>query len=326
MEKHEYRNNQRMGPRRGLGAGGEKAKDLVGTWKKLLVFCRKYFVPMIIALLCAAVGTVLTLMGPGKLSDMTDTVTTGIKPDTERLTEIAGASAQSMAAGSVAPMTVDGVTISVEDQLALLELLSSADMEAGGEEAGLAVIEQLPASIYKLVGPSVDIDNIFRIAIVLVVMYAFSWIFSTIQNWTMATVTQRISKQMRTEISQKINRLPMWYYNRTSTGDVLSRVTNDVDTIGQSLNQSLGNLVHAIILFVGSFIMMLITDGWMTLAAVTASLLGFVLMFSIMGRSQKYFARQQKCLGSLNGHIEEMYAGHTVVKAYNGEEASGRTL
>jgi ATP-binding cassette subfamily B protein len=142
----------------------------------------------------------------------------------------------------------------------------------------------------------------------------------------MATVTQRVTKQLRTDISGKINRLPMSYYSRTSTGDVLSRVTNDVDTIGQSLNQSLGNFVHAVVLFAGSLFMMLKTNGIMTLAAVAASLVGFVLMFLIMGKSQKYFTRQQQCLGQLNGYVEEMYTGHTVVKAYNEEENSGKAF
>ena len=263
MERKEYEIGQARPQRRGPmgpgpghgpgGPGGEKAKDLIGTWKKLFSYCNKYLAAIIVALVCAAAGTVLTLIGPDKLSEMTDTITAGLQS-------------------------------------------------------------------------SIDLDKIFSIAIVLVIMYGLSWIFSAVQGWTMATVTQLVSKQMRSDISKKINRLPMWFYNKTTTGDVLSRVTNDVDTIGQSLNQSLGNLVHSIILFVGSFIMMLTTNGWMTLTAVVASLLGFVLMFAIMGRSQKYFARQQKCLGELNGHIEEMYAGHTVVKAYNGEENAGITF
>lgn len=261
MEKREYKLGEarpvRRGPRgpMGHGPGGyEKAKDLVGTWKKLFGYCNRYVAAVIIALICAAAGTVLTLMGPDKLSDMTDTITAGIKPGTS----------------------------------------------------------------------SIDMDKVFSIGILLIAMYAVSWLFSVIQGWTMATVTQRVSKQMRSDISQKINRLPMWFYNKTTTGDVLSRVTNDVDTIGQSLNQSLGNLVHSVILLVGSFVMMLLTNGWMTLTAVVSSLIGFVLMFTIMGKSQKYFARQQQCLGDINGHIEEMYAGHTVVRAYNGEENSGK--
>lgn len=118
----------------------------------------------------------------------------------------------------------------------------------------------------------------------------------------------------------------MWYYNRTTTGDILSRVTNDVDTIAQSLNQSIGTLVSAVTLFVGSIIMMLKTDVTMTVAAILSTVIGFVFMMLIMGRSQKYFFLQQKCLGLLNGHIEETYTGHTVVKAYNGEEKTEATF
>lgn len=136
----------------------------------------------------------------------------------------------------------------------------------------------------------------------------------------MAIVTQRISKGLRTGISVKINKLPMWYYNKTSTGDVLSRVTNDVDTIAQSFNQSMGNLVTAVTLLIGSLIMMIKTDIIMTITAILATFIGFGLMMVIMGKSQKYFARQQMHLGEINGHVEEIYAGHTVVKAYNGEE------
>jgi ATP-binding cassette subfamily B protein len=176
-----------------------------------------------------------------------------------------------------------------------------------------------------ITGP-MDMDRIFQIGITLVIMYAAGYVMTATQGWTMATITQKVTKQMRSDISGKINRLPMSYYNKTSTGDVLSRVTNDVDTIGQSLNQSLGNFVHAIVLFVGSLVMMLTTNVTMTLTAVLASLIGFTFMFMIMGRSQKYFTRQQKCLGKLNGHVEEMYAGHTVIKAYNEEENSGKTF
>jgi ATP-binding cassette subfamily B protein len=229
----------------------KKSNDFLGTWKKLLNYCRSYLVGIVLALVCSIAGTVLTLMGPDKLSEMTDCITEG--------------------------------------------LMSQIDM-----------------------------DKIAHIGMILVAMYVAGYILTAIQGWTMATITQRVTMQMRSDISCKINRLPMSYYNKTSTGDVLSRVTNDVDTIGQSLNQSLGNFVHAVVLFAGSLIMMLKTNGIMALAAVVSSLLGFIFMFLIMGRSQKYFTRQQKCLGNLNGHIEEMYAGHTVVKAYNGEENSGK--
>ena len=204
-----------------------------------------------------------------------------------------------------------------------LKILGSVsdDGEGLAEAAG-----SHPESVAKIIEPSIDLSDVARIGFTLIAMYAASWLLSIMQHWVMSTVTQRVSKQMRSDISKKINRLPMWYYNKTSTGDVLSRVTNDVDTIAQSLNQSLSTLVSSLIMFFGSLIIMLITNGWMTLTAVTASLLGFVLMFAIIGRSQKYFLRQQSCLGNLNGHIEEIYSGHIVVKAYNGEDEAGKTF
>jgi ATP-binding cassette subfamily B protein len=185
-------------------------------------------------------------------------------------------------------------------------------------------LSQMTDCITEGMTQPMDMDRIFQIGITLVIMYIAGYVLTALQGWTMATITQKVTRQMRNDISRKINKLPMSYYNKTSTGDVLSRVTNDVDTIGQSLNQSLGNFVHAVVLFIGSLVMMLTTNVTMTFTAVTASLIGFVFMFMIMGRSQKYFTRQQKCLGKLNGHVEEMYAGHTVIKAYNEEENSAK--
>ena len=221
-------------------------------------------------------------------------------------------------------ITVEGNTISAEDQLEMMNIFT--DIDTDDTSAALSAVDSLPASVYNIIKPSVDTDRILVIALTLVAFYALSYILSAAQSWIMATITQRISKQMRSDISHKINRLPMWFYNRTTTGDVLSRVTNDVDMIGQSLNQSIGNLLTAVILFVGSLFMMLITNGWMTLTAVAASLIGFAVMTAIMSRSQKYFTRQQRHLGEINGHIEEIYAGHTVVKAYNGEDAAQKTF
>lgn len=325
MENKEYRpgpmKRRPMGPAGGPpGRDGEKAKDLIGTWKKLLGYCRRYTAVFVIALICAAAGTVLTLAGPDQLSRMTDVVTEGIAPDTEKLGEIIKSAATSQGADIV----VDGVTISVQDQLAMMEVLSEMDGEDA--QAALEVLEELPDSVYELVRPSIDMDKVAEIGFLLITFYALSYLLSAVQGCIMATVTQRVSQKMRSDISGKINRLPMWFYNRTTTGDVLSRVTNDVDTIGQSLNQSIGNLISAAVLFFGSLFMMLITDGWMTLAAVVSSLLGFAIMLAIMGKSQKYFTRQQKHLGELNGHIEEIYAGHTVVKAYNGEAKAQETF
>ena len=168
----------------------------------------------------------------------------------------------------------------------------------------------------------IDLNAVSDIGALLVCFYAASMLLSSVQSWTLTTVTQRVTRQMRADISAKINRLPMAYFNRTSTGDILSRVTNDVDTIGQSLKNSFGALVSSVVQMLGALVMMLLNDAAMTGTAIGATVLGFGLMFFIMSRSQKYFLRQQRSLGSLNGHIEEIYSGHTVVKAYNGERAA----
>lgn len=370
--------------------GGEKPKDLVGIWKKLIGYCKKYMVFLIIAVVCATVGTVCTLVGPDKLSDMTDEITNGIKPDMEEFEKITTAVSDNISdnmqtvIGTIAAnmsdpqnmkpeIEINGSDISIEDQKATLELMNGLDnndsdvvqqameslpqsvkaalytdievdgviitshdqsdmMEAMSEidtdnqESVLKAFDELPASINKLVKPSADMDKIMQIGLFLVGLYVLSYVLSAVQGWIMSTITQKVSKQMRSDISHKINRLPMSFYNKTTTGDVLSRVTNDVDTIGQSLNQSIGMLITSVVLFVGSLIMMIKTNIWMTLTAVCSSLIGFVIMFVIMGRSQKYFRRQQKHLGEINGHIEEIYTGHTVVKAYNGEDDAKKTF
>ena len=225
----------------------EKSKDFKGTWRKIIRYCKRYLAVIIVALICAVAGTILTILGPDKLSDLTKVITEGI-------------------------------------------------------------------------ATGIDMERVKSIGLTLVAFYVGSAILSFGQQFIMATVTQNVTKQLRSDISVKINRLPMAYYNKTSTGDVLSRVTNDVDMISQSMNQSIGNLVSAVALFFGSLIMMFKTNVIMTLTAVIATMIGFGLMSLITSHSQKYFSRQQANLGALNGHIEEIYSGHTVVKAYNGEK------
>lgn len=165
----------------------------------------------------------------------------------------------------------------------------------------------------------IDMEKFVSICIFLVILYSAGLVCSYAQGLIMATVTQRNSQSLRRSISKKINVLPLKYFDSNSVGDILSRITNDVDTIGQTLNQSFVTLVTAIVMLVGSIVMMFVTNPIMAITAIVASLIGFIFMFLIMGKSQKYFARQQKHLGELNGHIEEVYSGHNVVKAYNAE-------
>lgn len=191
---------------------------------------------------------------------------------------------------------------------------------------GPELLSQITDHITEGLMTKIDLDAVVNIAMVLAFLYGLGFIFNYIQGYIMATVTQRVSKNLRTEISTKINRLPLKYFDSTSTGDVLSRVTNDVDMIGQTMNQSLSTLVSAVTMFVGSLIMMFYTNWIMALSAILSTIIGFVLMTFIISKSQKYFAEQQKELGKLNGHIEEIYSGHNVVKVYNGEKEAKETF
>ena len=166
---------------------------------------------------------------------------------------------------------------------------------------------------------TINMEAVKTIGFSLIALYGFSGLFNLIQGWIMATITQRISESLRSDISTKINRLPMSYFSNTTVGDTLSRVTNDVDTIGRALNMSVQNLISSATMLIGSFVMMLITNVTLTLTAVGATAIGLILMMLIMSRSQKYFVAQQNHLGEINGLIEETFSGHTIVKAYNAE-------
>ena len=193
-------------------------------------------------------------------------------------------------------------------------------------------IGKMTNEIQKVIAPlmatgqmiDVDLREITRIGMLLVILYSISAVLNFVQGYIMATVTQKIGRNMRTGISQKINKLPLKYFDKVSFGDILSRVTNDVDTIGQTMNQSIGALVTSTTMFFGSAIMMFYNNWLMALTAIGASIIGFVLMILIMGKSQKFFLRQQKDLGAVNGHVEEVYSGHNVVRVYNGGKEAGR--
>lgn len=164
-----------------------------------------------------------------------------------------------------------------------------------------------------------DLPAIVRVCIILAVLYLLGFVVNYVQGFIMATITQRITQNMRRDISTKINRLPLRYFDSHSTGDTLSRVTNDVDTVGQTMNQCFSTLIYFVVLLIGAAFMMLITNWIMALCGIASALLGFAIVLLIISKSQKYFAMQQKELGGLNGHVEESYAGLQVIKAYNGE-------
>ena len=243
------RKPRNMGPNR----VAEKPKDFKSAIRNLVHYLNKLFPLIVVALILSSFSSILTIIGPNKLSDLTDEITKGL------------------------------IT-------------------------------------------SMNFDAISSITIFLVVIYLVGALLDFFQGFLMATAANKFAKSLRTQISKKINKLPLRYFDTHSYGDILSRVTNDVDTIAMSLSQSLGALVGAATLFIGSVVMMFYTNWILAITGILSSLAGFVAMFIIMHKSQKYFTARQVELGKLNGHIEEIYSNHNVVKAYNGFKEASKTF
>lgn len=221
-----------------------KPKNFKNAMLQLFSFCKKYWSLIIISIVLATISSVLAVIGPNKLKDLTNYISAGLR----------------------APM---------------------------------------------------DINAILNITYVLIAIYLTQCVFMSIQHILMVKVSQNASKELRTEIDKKINRVPIKYIDSNAHGDLLSRVTNDVDTIASGLNNSVATLVHALTLLVATLVMMFITNAILAVTTIGCSLLGFLLVAVIMSKSQKYFDAQQRQLGELNGHIDEIYTGHNIVKIYN---------
>lgn len=216
---------------------------------------------------------------------------------------------------------IDGTKITAVEQAEFLAIVSDIPEDANASLL-YSKIDTMPDSIREVLEPFMDLDKIKQIALLLVIIYLLSALFNYIESISMTVVSNNFAKELRSRISVKINKLPLSYFDTHSIGDTLSRVTNDVDTIASSMNQSLSSLVSAITLFIGTVIMMFATNWIMAITAIVSSLIGFVFMFMVLGKSQKYFVQKQIELGRLNGHIEEIYSGLNVVKAYNGKKQS----
>ena len=214
---------------------------------------------------------------------------------------------------------IDGITLTYKEQLDFIKEMSTTNKENFDVNELYKKVENLPTNIKTVIKPVMNIESIKTIALILAIIYACSSIFSYIQSVCMTDVANKFAKSLRSKISNKINMLPLRYYDKNTTGDILSRVTNDVDTIAQSMNQSLATLVSNITLFLGTIIMMFYTNWILAITAILASLIGFLCMTLILKKSQKYFVQRQEHLGALNGHIEEIYSGLNVVKVYNGK-------
>ncbi|MCC8192365.1 MAG: ABC transporter ATP-binding protein/permease [Ruminococcus sp.] len=306
----------RRGPMgRGMG-GGEKATDMRGALKKLISYCKNQAGIIIFALILAAAGAVFTIIGPNQISRLTDYIYDGISggASTEDIAEDIQAQ---IASGEINILDYLPEGTSIED--VDLEELDLTDTDNELSQAILSNVTLSEEYQEAHEDDGIDMDGILSVAILLVCIYLLSAICNFVQHYIMQTVTQRTARRLRGDIDTKINRLPLKYFSGNASGDVLSRMTNDVDMIGQAMSNSLSNLVTAVAQFVGCLIMMYYTNWIMGTTTVVATLLGLVLMVVIMSRSQKYFTARQRSLGELNGYIEEMYTGHDAIRILNAE-------
>ena len=231
-------------------------KKKTSFYGRMKPYIKGFQLPFLLAVIGAIVSATITVIGPDKLKEITNTITKGLTP------------------------TATGMI------------------------------------------PGINLDKVGKIALTLAILYVISAVVGYIQSFTVATIVQRFSQRLRKAIQTKINKVPLSYFDSHSQGDTLSRVTNDVDLLGQSLNQSLGTLVTSTMLLIGSIFMMFHSNVSMALTAIGSVLIGFVLVMVIMGSSQPLFKRQQNNLAAINGYVEEIYSGHNVVTSYN---AAGET-
>ena len=417
-EKERNNHSRGHGPMR----VSEKPKDFMGSIKKLMKSLSSFKVLIFIALVLAALSSILSLIAPNKLSDLTDEITKGITINTSNMKELeedltknisdignildinldekmiyrvnsSGISSDdkikfndtlksigndkelilkyfselpdsvldiiigdstyndiyiskedkittirafsdidvdnkkfngissfpdNMKKALFPDTEIDGIEISTDDKVEFITLMAGSDSSSVNEM--YKVMEKLPISVQKIIGPKMDMDKIKSIAILLACLYIISAIFSYVEGLSMIKVANGYAKRLRSSISEKINKLPLKFFDHNLSGDILSRVTNDVDTIAQSLNNSLSTLVSSITLFIGSIIMMFVTNYIMAITAIVSSLIGFILMFIILNKSQRYFTARQRELGKLNGYIEEVYSGLNVVRTCNAKD------
>ena len=353
----------------GRGAPGEKPKNLKEAVKKLVFYLKPYRFFIFLAIILAALSSVLSIIGPDKLKSLTDEISKGlvintknieiIKNDIEKdiknniildeeilnsltkeekeeynsfLSKVNNLNDKEKLVSIInLPSTIKtfiftdseikGNMLTSMDKIELLDFMMITDNEKMYEQ-----IEQLDDNLKDLIKPTMDLNKIKTIALTLVVMYVLSALFSYTQNYLMVKVANDFSKTQRRDITRKINNLPLKYFDTHSYGDILSRVTNDVESINMSLHNSLGSLVSAVALLIGSLIMMFKTNVILAIISIVSSLIGFVFISIITMKSQKYFIARQDELGRLNGHIEEIYSNHNVVKAYNGVEDANKTF
>ena len=319
MNKEEKTNTPR-GPR-GRGRTIEKPKDFKSAILRLIKELGNYKSIVVISLLFAIISSILSIISPNKLSKITDEISKGLIINTKNMEIVVKEVTTSFTTNNLKEITIDNTKISVNDQIIFFDKIK--DLKKDDKEI-YKKLDAMPESIKKVIEPKMNIKKVKLIAFLLFSLFLISSLFTYIESLLMIKVSNGFAKDLRNKISGKINKLPLNYFDKHSIGDTMSRVTNDVDTIAQTMNNSLTTLVSATTLFIGTIIMMFVTNYIMALTAIFSSLFGFIFMGLVLSKSQKYFKARQTELGNLNGHIEEIYSGLNVIKVYNAKEASDK--
>ena len=332
-------------PRPGSMNIPSKPKNFKKTIKQLFNSLNQFRKIILLCMILSLFSALLATIAPNRLSGITDIITEGIKPDTKRIQELTTKVYSNIIANYanqvdmsdptqvliefnklsddakkdyLADIDLDGIVINKDDQIMLMNLMSK--MNVDDNYSSLLNDLELSTNLESAISSKMNTSLLNKKVLILAIIYILSSLFAYVQGLLMANISNEYSKKLRASISDKINKLPLKYFDNHETGDILSRVTNDIDSIGTNINNSLSSLVSNVTLFIGSIVMMFVTNWLMALTAIIASLFGFANSFVLLKKSQKYFTERQKELGNLNAHIEEIYSGHNVVKTYNGEE------
>lgn len=286
-----------MGGGPAMGRPVEKAKDFKGTMKRLITYLRPRRLSLIVVFIFAILSTIFSIVSPKVMGKATTKLFEGIMGK--------------MALGKLLPELDTLTKLSKNPATATPDVIK-----------GISAINKKVSEIMNLNGGKIDFDYIGRIVLILIGLYAISAIFAYVQQYVMAGVAQKTVFNMRKDVDEKLSRLPLKFFDSHTHGEILSRVTNDIDTVSSTLQQSLTQLITSLVTIIGIIIMMLTISPVLTLVTIVTLPLSIFVTTTIAKRSQKYFADQQKALGKLNGHVEEMYTGHKIVKAFGHEEKS----
>ena len=315
----------------------KKRVNIFKSFAKNITQIKEYKGLLIIALSLAIVSAILTTSAPNQLSKLTDEISSSLNIDNKKMEDLSKVIFSNLQLENPGEIEYKGTKITLENQQKYLEVMKKfqdvdkdnidkSDVQEEQQQELLDIYRELPEDITEIIEPKINLDKIWKIATIIALIYILSMIANFVSAILISEIVNNYANKLRNNVSNKMNKLPLNYFDQNKVGDILSRMTNDVDTIAQSLNDSIGSITISIALLIGSVVMMIYTNILLTIVAVLSSLLGFLATGLILSKSQKFFTERQKQLGNLNGHIEEMVSGLEIIKVYNAKYESMNTF